>query len=41
MIEAALFVRSIAEGVPHGATLGDAIRAAEILEAIAAKAANP
>lgn len=34
VIEAALFVRSITEGVPHGATLTDAIRAAEVLSAI-------
>lgn len=36
VIEAALFVRSIISGVPHGATLTDAIRAAETLDAITA-----
>ncbi|WIM96962.1 Gfo/Idh/MocA family oxidoreductase [Actinoplanes oblitus] len=34
VIEAALFLRSITEGNPHGATLHDAIRAAEVLEAV-------
>ncbi|WP_436524324.1 Gfo/Idh/MocA family protein [Actinoplanes sp. HUAS TT8] len=38
VIEAALFLRSIVEGVPHGATLPDAIRAAEVLGDIAHRA---
>jgi predicted dehydrogenase len=38
VIEAALFLRSITEGVPHGATLDDAIRAAEILAEISRRA---
>ncbi|BCY05344.1 Gfo/Idh/MocA family protein [Actinoplanes sp. L3-i22] len=38
VIEAALFLRSIVEGVPHGATLTDAIRAAEVLSEIAGRA---
>ncbi|MFC7535514.1 Gfo/Idh/MocA family protein [Actinoplanes sp. GCM10030250] len=38
VIEAALFLRSVVEGVPHGATLDDAIRAAEVLDAIQASA---
>jgi predicted dehydrogenase len=38
VIEAGLFLRSIAEGVPHGATLDDAIRAAEVLAEIAHRA---
>ncbi|GAA4596771.1 Gfo/Idh/MocA family oxidoreductase [Actinoplanes octamycinicus] len=36
VIEAGLFLRSIVEGVPHGATMPDAIRAAEVLEQIEA-----
>ncbi len=38
VIEAALFLRSITSGVPHGATLSDAIRAAEVLSEISRKA---
>lgn len=34
VIEAYQFLRSIAEGVPYGATVGDAVRAAQLLEAI-------
>ncbi|GLY08617.1 oxidoreductase [Actinoplanes sp. NBRC 101535] len=40
VIEAGLFLRSITSGAPHGATLADAIRAAEVLDAIAAAAGN-
>ncbi|MBW6432815.1 Gfo/Idh/MocA family oxidoreductase [Actinoplanes hulinensis] len=40
VIEAGLFLRSIAEGVPHGATLADAIAAAEILDAVTESAAS-
>ncbi|BCJ44088.1 oxidoreductase [Actinoplanes ianthinogenes] len=36
VIEAALFLRSITGGTPHGPTLNDAVRAAEILEMIEA-----
>ncbi|WP_229076086.1 Gfo/Idh/MocA family protein [Actinoplanes sp. DH11] len=39
VIEAANFLRSITEGVPHGPVLADAVRAAEILDAVAASAA--
>ncbi|GAA2884401.1 oxidoreductase [Actinoplanes cyaneus] len=39
VIEAALFFRSITSGVPHGATLPDAVRAAEVLGEIARHAA--
>ncbi|MEV6299081.1 Gfo/Idh/MocA family oxidoreductase [Actinoplanes sp. NPDC051861] len=38
VIEAALFLRSISEGVGYGAGLEDAIRAAEVLEAVALSA---
>ena len=38
VIEAAHFLRSIADGRPHGATLTDAIRSAEILDAMAESA---
>ncbi len=41
VIEAALFLRSIAGGTPHGPLLSDAIRAAEILEAVEAKVIDP
>ncbi len=34
VIEAAAFVRSIAGGRPHGATVDDAVRAAEVVEAM-------
>ena len=40
VVEASYFLRSITEGVPHGATLTDAVRAAEVLDAIAASAAS-
>lgn len=36
VIEAARFVRSIAEGRPHGATLADAVRSAQVLDAMLA-----
>ncbi|KUL33718.1 Gfo/Idh/MocA family protein [Actinoplanes awajinensis] len=38
VIEAALFLRSIVDGAPHGPTLTDAIRAAEVLAEIAGRA---
>ncbi|MFI1995944.1 Gfo/Idh/MocA family protein [Actinoplanes sp. NPDC020271] len=38
VIEAALFLRSIISGTPHGATLHDAIRAAEVLDEISRQA---
>ncbi|PRY22320.1 Gfo/Idh/MocA family protein [Pseudosporangium ferrugineum] len=38
VIEAAHFLRSIAEGRPYGATLDDAVRSAEALDAMAASA---
>lgn len=40
VIEAHLFLKSIAEGVPHGATLADAIRSAEALDAMTESAAS-
>jgi predicted dehydrogenase len=40
VIEAALFLRSIAEGRPYGARLSDAVRCAELLEAMAASVAG-
>jgi predicted dehydrogenase len=40
VIEAALFLRSIVDGTPHGPTLADAIRAAEVLEAVRASAST-
>ena len=40
VIEAARFLRSIAEGVPYGATLDDAIRSAEALDAMTRAAAT-
>ncbi|MEU4693085.1 Gfo/Idh/MocA family oxidoreductase [Actinoplanes sp. NPDC023714] len=40
VVEASLFLRSIADGTPHGPTLADAIRAAEVLEAIADSAST-
>jgi predicted dehydrogenase len=39
VIEASLFVRSIVERRPYGARLGDAVRCAELLEAMAGSAA--
>lgn len=36
VIEAARFVRSIAERVPHGATIVDAVRSAQVLDAMTA-----
>ena len=36
VIEAARFVRSIAEGQPHGATLADAVHSAQALDAMLA-----
>jgi hypothetical protein len=33
-------VRSIADGVPHGATVTEALRAAQVLEAIVASVAG-
>jgi predicted dehydrogenase len=38
VIEAYRFLRSIAEGVPHGATLTDAVRSAAVLDAMARSA---
>ncbi|MEV8550007.1 Gfo/Idh/MocA family oxidoreductase [Streptomyces glaucescens] len=38
VIEAYRFLRSIAEGVPHGATLTDAVRGAAVLDAMARSA---
>ncbi|MFB7776082.1 Gfo/Idh/MocA family protein [Streptomyces bauhiniae] len=38
VIEAYLFLRSVAEGKPYGATLADAVRAAGVLDAMAASA---
>jgi predicted dehydrogenase len=38
VIEAYRFLRSIAEGIPHGATLRDAVRSAVVLEAMARSA---
>lgn len=40
VIEAAVFLRSVCEGVPHGPTLDDAVRSAEALEAMARSAAT-
>ena len=40
VIEAYRFLRSIADGSPHGATLDDAIRAAEVLDAMERSAAT-
>ncbi|MEU0335443.1 Gfo/Idh/MocA family oxidoreductase [Streptomyces sp. NPDC006193] len=40
VIEAYRFVRSIAEGTPHGATLADAVHAAVLLDAMAESAAS-
>jgi predicted dehydrogenase len=34
VVEACRFLRSIQDGTPHGATLDDAIRSAEALDAI-------
>jgi hypothetical protein len=33
-------VRSIADGVPHGARVSDAVRAAQVLDAIVASVAS-
>jgi len=38
VIEAARFVRSIAEGQPHGATLADSVHSAQALDAMLASA---
>jgi predicted dehydrogenase len=38
VIEAHNFLRSIAEGTPHGTTLRDAVRSAATLDAMAASA---
>ncbi|MEP7020565.1 MAG: Gfo/Idh/MocA family oxidoreductase, partial [Pseudonocardiales bacterium] len=38
VIEASRFLRSIAEGKPHGATVTDAVRAAQVVDAIAESA---
>ena len=38
VVEAYEFVRSIAEGTPHGATIDDAVRSAEALDAMAESA---
>lgn len=35
VIEAYNFLRSVAEGTPHGATLSDAVRSATALDAMA------
>jgi predicted dehydrogenase len=40
VVEAAGFLRSVAEGVPHGATIEDAVRSAEALEAMERSAAT-
>jgi predicted dehydrogenase len=40
VIEAYNFLRSIADGSPHGATLDDAVRSAEALDAMARSAAS-
>jgi predicted dehydrogenase len=40
VIEASRFLRSIADGTPHGATIADAVRAAQVLEAIVESARN-
>jgi predicted dehydrogenase len=40
VIEAALFLRSIVEGRAHGARLDDAVRCAEVLEAMARSAVS-
>ena len=40
VIEAALFLRSITEGRPYGASLGDAVRCAEVLEAMSDSASS-
>ena len=40
VIEAARFVRSIAEGTPHGPTAADAVAAARVLDAIVRSAAS-
>jgi predicted dehydrogenase len=38
VIEAYRFLRSVAEGTPHGATLQDAVRSADVLDAMARSA---
>ncbi|KUO06206.1 Gfo/Idh/MocA family protein [Streptomyces caeruleatus] len=38
VVEAYRFLRSVAEGVPHGATLDDAVRSAAVLDAMARSA---
>ncbi|PZT71063.1 gfo/Idh/MocA family oxidoreductase [Streptomyces sp. SW4] len=40
VVEAYRFLRSVAEGTPYGATLRDAVRAAEVLDAMARSAAS-
>jgi predicted dehydrogenase len=40
VIEAYLFLRSVAEGTAHGATLDDAVRSAAALEAMLDSAAR-
>jgi hypothetical protein len=40
LVEAALFLRSIAERRPYGAGLVDAVRCAEVLDALIASAAS-
>jgi predicted dehydrogenase len=40
VVEAALFLRSIAEGRPYGADVTDAVRAAAVLDAMAESAAT-
>lgn len=40
VVEAAAFMRGISEGVPHGATVEDAVRSAEAVEAMARSAAT-
>ncbi|MFF6977774.1 Gfo/Idh/MocA family protein [Streptomyces sp. NPDC008343] len=40
VIEASRFLRSVAEGVPHGATLQDAVHSAAVLDAMARSAAS-
>ncbi|MDT4972506.1 MAG: hypothetical protein QOG22_2649, partial [Pseudonocardiales bacterium] len=40
VIEASRFLQSIADGTPHGATIADAVRAAQVLDAIVESAAH-
>lgn len=40
VVEASRFLRAVADGTPHGATLADAVRAAEALDAMSRSAAD-